>query len=121
MNPTEVRAIEWPKATMGGVEYTLRLSWAARAQLVAWGFSSGLDIPTLAWAAAMAGEFDKKGKWKSARFPSWMDLADAVADQEHPAIAAAVEDALKKALPESKIQLVTDPAQTEPAPIPDCR
>lgn len=116
MNPEQLKAIEWPKATMGGVEYTLRLSWAARAQLVTWGFSDGTGLPTLAWAAAMAGHFNDKGKWRSARFVSWLDLADSIEENEHAGISAAVEEALKKASPESTITLVTDPAATpEPA------
>jgi hypothetical protein len=112
MDPAQLKAIEWPKATMGGVEYTFRLSWAARAQLVAWGFSNGVDLPTLAWAAAMAGSFGDKGKWRSAGFKKWLDLADSIEETEHAAISDAVEEALKKASPESTITLVTDPAAT---------
>ena len=104
MDAKDLKAIDWPKATIGGVEYTLRLTYPAHAQLLAWGFG-GVDksIPVAAWAAAMAGTFSKAGKWRSAGFDRWVDVADLLSPEETLPLAAAVEDAIKKAAPEATV------------------
>ncbi len=114
MNPAEFKPVDWPKASIGGTEYTLRLSYPAHAQLYAWGFAGVPNVPIAAWAAAMAGHFDKKGRWKSARFENWLDVADALLDDEQQPLMDAVDEAIKKVSPESKTTVQADPADQAP-------
>ena len=113
MQPTELKAIDWPKASIGGTEYTLRLSYPAHAQMFRWGFGGVSNIPIAAWAAAMAGHFDKSGKWRSAGFERWVDVADVLLDAEREPLTAAVQDAIKKAAPEAIVQALPVPAETD--------
>ena len=110
MQPNELKAIDWPKASIGGTEYTLRLSYPAHAQMFRWGFGGVSNIPIAAWAAAMAGWFDNAGKWRSAGFERWVDVADILLDSEREPLTSAVQDAIKKAAPEAIIQAAPLPA-----------
>lgn len=110
MEATDLKAIEWSKATIGGVEYTLRLSYAAHAQLFAWGFGGATNVPIAAWAAAMAGSFNKKGAWKSAGFTRWLDVADQLTEDEQQSLMDAVDEAIKKASPASTTTIMTEAA-----------
>jgi hypothetical protein len=117
MDAAQLKAIEWPKAKIAGVEYTFRLAYPARSQLIAWGFGFGGSypaIPIAAWAAAMAGAFDKNGKWRSAGFERWMDVTDAVQEAEIEALSTAVNEAIKKASPESIVTVDPGPAKDHP-------
>lgn len=110
MDAKDMQAIDWPKATIGGVEFTLRLSYPAHAQMFRWGFGGVGNIPIAAWAAAMAGHFDERGKWKSAGFDRWLDVADVLLDEERDPLTVAVQAAIKKAAPEAIIQAAPLPA-----------
>lgn len=105
-----MKAIDWPTAKIDGIEYTFRLSYAAHAQLYKWGFSSGVDIPDAAWGAAMAGRFNAAGKWRSAGFATWLEVADALLPEELKEFGAAVVDAIKKAAPDATVNLGAPPA-----------
>jgi hypothetical protein len=112
MDASQMKAIQWPKAKIGGAEYSLRLDYSAHAQLFAWGFGGVTHIPAAAWAAAMAGTFDpRSGKWRSAGFMRWVDVADTLLPEEADPLMAAVDEAIKKASPGATVTVEIEPAK----------
>jgi len=99
------QVIDWPQITVGGRSYMLRLSYAASYQLTSWGVTVN-TANMIQLAAAMAGNFDKDGKWHSAGFKNPLDLADAMERTDEAPLIAAVEDAIKKAFPDAKVEVV---------------
>jgi hypothetical protein len=93
--------IQWPTLKVGGETKTLRFSHSASFQLAKWGFSTqytdSLKIPFIALAAAMMGEFDGSGKWRSTGWERPVDLADVMQAEEIPPMVEAVREAMVKA------------------------
>ncbi len=106
----QIQAIEWPKAILGGREFTFRLSYAAYVQLARWG-KSVATATVLELGAACAGNFDAAGKWRSEGFDRPIDLADIMESQDESKLSDAVVAALKKVLPEAEVSLQPIPAE----------
>jgi hypothetical protein len=120
MKPVQSPAIEYPSFTAGGKTFHLCWGPAGRYQLQRFGFwgfdSEGRQIqkpvPVLAWAAAGAGTVDKDGLWVSAELESPFALAKLLSDGDENSIALAVVAMLKNMMPEAKLTLVENPAQS---------
>lgn len=121
---TTPQAVDWPKVMVGGRSITLRYSFAAGVQLSAWG-KSVIDGTASVYeiGAAMAGNFDDAGKWRSIGYPRAIDFADEVQEAEAVPLMEAAREALKKAFPgvtfsdpgAAKLQ-TTDPATPKKEP-----
>jgi hypothetical protein len=120
MKPIQSPAIEYPSFTAGGKTFHLCWGPAGRYQLQRFGFW-GVDadgkptqkaIPVLAWAAAGAGTVDRDGLWTSAEFESPFALAKLLSGDEEGRMGDAVVAMLKNMMPEAKLTLVENPAQT---------
>jgi hypothetical protein len=106
-------AVEWPQVTIGGLKYTLRLSYAANYQMARWGKNLA-SATTIELAAAMMGNFDPDGKWRSAGFERAVDLADMMESSDELPVIAAVTEAIKKAYPELEITAQQTPVTQAP-------
>ena len=111
MTPT---TIEWPKVTIGGVKdrFTLRYAYAADYQLARWGKNLA-SANSLELAAAMAGNFDADGNWKSAGFERPVDLADLMLPEDEQPLLKAVGVAVKNRYPELDVTAQPIPGKTE--------
>lgn len=117
MEASQVQAIQWPTANVGGETKTLRRTYTTDCQMLAWGFSAvNKVVPLAAWAAAMMGTFDAAGKWRSTAWDRWTDMTDALLPEEVEPLIAATAEALKKAVPEATITVQPIPAQIEALP-----
>jgi hypothetical protein len=107
--------VEFPRLRINDVDYEFRYTHSTQLLMNKWGyFALGEPIPSLIWAAAMAGFADGKGGFRSAGFLNPTEFTDKidVADDLTP-IYDAVKEALKKVAPKAKITLVpTPPAAT---------
>ena len=100
-----VETIDWPRLSIGGRVFILRVTFSTWYRLGEWGLSESYN--DIQFAAACAGNFDSKGKWHSADFKRPQDLVDMIADlvgdeaasEAVTAIKAAVADALGKVRP----------------------
>ncbi len=95
----KTQVTDWPTVTVGGRSITLRYSFAAGVQLGKWGTSVARGASLFELCAAMAGNFDQDGKWRSIGYPRALDLADEVLDDEVPVLMEATKTALKKVFP----------------------
>jgi hypothetical protein len=111
MTPT---TIEWPKATIGGVKdrFTLRYAYSADYQLARWGRNLA-SANSLELAAAMAGNFDADGSWRSAGFERPLDLADLMRPEEEKPLIEAVAVAVKNRYPELEVKAQPIPGSDE--------
>ena len=106
--------VTYPRLRINGNEYEFRYTRTSQFLLESWGYelTPGKTIPVLAWAAAMAGFVDSLGKYRSAAFTRPAEFTDQIAleDDLNP-LYQAVTDALGKALPKAKLELVPSPAE----------
>jgi len=106
--------VSYPRLRISDVDYEFRYTHSAQLLMNKWGyFALGESIPSLIWAAAMAGFADSKGGFRSAGFMIPTEFTDKIdVDDDLTPIYAAVTEALKKVAPKAKISLVPTP----PAP-----
>jgi hypothetical protein len=106
--------VVYPALRIGGIEYQFRYTRSSQLSLEKWGYelALGVKIPTLAWAAAMAGTVDSTGKYRSAGFRNETEFTDLIEleDDLNP-LYEAITDALKKAFPKATPTLVPSPGE----------
>jgi hypothetical protein len=109
-----IQPIEWPVMEIAGRKLTFRMSYSAHVQLARW----GTDInraSILEAAAAMAGTFDRNGKWRSEGYERPIDFADLMERGEEQRLLEVVTEALKKAYPELTASAKPVPVMVEEA------
>lgn len=111
-------AIQWPAIQVGDERFILRYSYSTQYQLASWGKGIG-TATNVELAAAMAGRWDERGRWRSAGFAKAVELADLFADldpeiqeQQQTAMLMAITDAIKKAFPD--LEVISAPPALDP-------
>lgn len=105
--------ISYPSMTINGEHFEFRFTHSAQLLMNRWGYYDlSQSIPSLVWAAAMAGSVDGSGKFRSAGFDKPTEFTDKISPEDDlKPIYDAVSEALKKAAPKAKIELVKPPAK----------
>jgi hypothetical protein len=101
--------VAYPRLRINGNEYEFRFTRTSQFLLESWGYDMGpgKPIPVMAWAAACAGFVDSRGVFSSAGFKKPTEFVDQIPLEDDPTpIYQAVEEALKKAAPKAKLELV---------------
>lgn len=105
--------VAYPRLRINGNEYEFRYTRTSQFLLESWGYElgPGKPIPVLAWAASLAGFVDSRGVFSSAGFKRPSDFVDQIPlEDDLTPLYQAVEEALKKAAPKVKLELVTPSA-----------
>ena len=104
--------VVYPRLRINGIDYEFRYTHSARMLIQSWGFTDPTRlVPAIVWAAAMAGFTDQAGKFRSAGFTKPSEFTDQLGeDDDLTPIYEATTEALKKAAPKAKIELVPSPA-----------
>jgi hypothetical protein len=104
-----IQPIEWPVMEIAGRKLTFRMSYSAHVQLARWG-TDIVHASILERAAAMAGTFDRKGKWVSEGYEKPIHFADLMEASQEERLVEVVIEALKKVYPELTLSLKPVPA-----------
>lgn len=107
--------VKYPAIMAGERPFVLCWGPGARYQIQHWGYwLDGKPIPLLALAAAMAGNLNHAGTFKSARFEHPTELAELMGpDQSELEYAEAISAALKNIAPGATLTLSESPARTQ--------
>ena len=96
--------IDYPRVSVGGVQYQIKFSLSAWVLLESWGmnkdvirewFTGRTRAVTFSLAAAGLGNYDEMGNWETAGF-TMTKLTDRILPEEIDGIIKAVGESLKK-------------------------